>query len=66
MRLWHSGCMRLHARSIGNDVQIRHDTTLGPVRARDPEDGNLPVVEDRAELARAYACSATCASAKAR
>ena len=32
VRLWHSGCMQLEARSIGNDVHIRHDTTLGGVR----------------------------------
>ncbi len=50
VRLWHSGCMRLHAKTIGNDVQIRHDTTLGPLRARDGEAGQLPVIEDRAQL----------------
>ncbi|HEY6475159.1 MAG TPA: transferase, partial [Polyangia bacterium] len=41
----------LNARSIGNDVQIRHDTTLGSVHIRDsdrPE--QLPVIEDRADI----------------
>jgi GT2 family glycosyltransferase/serine acetyltransferase len=48
VRLWHNGCMLLTARSIGNDVHIRHDTTFGPVRGRDAQ--SLPVIEDRADL----------------
>ncbi|MBC7174552.1 MAG: transferase, partial [Polyangiaceae bacterium] len=47
VRLWHNGCMLLTARSIGNDVHIRHDTTFGPVRAG--EDA-LPVIEDHADI----------------
>lgn len=50
VRLWHNGCMQLHAKSIGNDVQIRHDTTLGTVRASDDNTDHLPVIEDRVEL----------------
>lgn len=50
VRLWHFGCMRLEARSIGNDVHIRHDTTIGPMRMRGKESAELPVIEDRADL----------------
>jgi GT2 family glycosyltransferase/serine acetyltransferase len=48
VRLWHNGCMLLTAREIGNDVHIRHDTTFGPVRGREP--GARPVIEDRADI----------------
>jgi N-acetylglucosaminyl-diphospho-decaprenol L-rhamnosyltransferase len=47
VRIWHNGCIVLNARSIGNDVHIRHDTTFGPVR--DGQSG-LPVIEDRADI----------------
>lgn len=50
VRLWHNGCMLLTARSIGNDVHIRHDTTFGPVRGADGDPKNLPVIEDRADI----------------
>jgi serine O-acetyltransferase len=50
VRLWHSGCMLLTARSIGDDVHIRHDTTFGPVRGAENDRENLPVIEDRADL----------------
>lgn len=50
VRLWHNGCMSLHARSIGDDVHIRHDTTLGPLRVRGSDANQLPVIEARAEL----------------
>jgi serine O-acetyltransferase len=42
--------MQLEARSIGNDVQIRHDTTLGAVRVRDSHPQQWPIIEDRVEL----------------
>lgn len=51
VRIWHNGSIFLNARSIGNDVQIRHDTTLGSVRMKDgarPE--LLPTIEDGAEI----------------
>lgn len=48
VRLWHNGCMLLTARSIGDDVHIRHDTTFGPVRAHEPQ--ALPTIEDRADI----------------
>jgi serine O-acetyltransferase len=51
VRIWHFGSLLLNARSIGNDVHFRHDTTLGPVRSEDrhrPE--ALPVIEDNVEI----------------
>lgn len=52
VHIWHFGSVVLEARSIGNDVHIRQDTTLGPLRsttrARQPE--QLPVIEDRVDL----------------
>ena len=51
VRIWHFGSLLLNARSIGNDVHFRHDTTLGPVRSEDrhrPE--ALPVIEDKVEI----------------
>jgi serine O-acetyltransferase len=51
VRIWHNGSIWLNARSIGNDVQIRHDTTLGSVHLRDSDRSDqLPVIEDRAEI----------------
>ena len=51
VHIWHFGSLLLNARSIGNDVHIRHDTTFGPLRANDgdrPE--NLPVIQDCVEI----------------
>jgi serine O-acetyltransferase len=51
VHIWHNGSILLDARSIGNDVQIRHDTTFGPARAADgagPE--SRPVIEDGADV----------------
>jgi serine O-acetyltransferase len=60
VRIWHSGCILLDARSIGNDVHLRHDTTFGPLRARPTSGGAdphqpapppaLPVIEDGADI----------------
>jgi len=50
VRLWHNGCMLLMARSIGNDVHLRHDTTFGPLRGTAGTPENLPVIEDRADI----------------
>jgi N-acetylglucosaminyl-diphospho-decaprenol L-rhamnosyltransferase len=47
VRLHHGGGgMLLNARAIGNDVQIRHDTTFGPLHAGDAGRAALPVIED--------------------
>jgi serine O-acetyltransferase len=48
VRLWHHSGMILHARSIGNDVHIRHNTTFGVVR-RD-HNTEIPIIEDRVDL----------------
>jgi serine O-acetyltransferase len=50
VRIWHNGCMLLKARSIGNDVHLRHDTTFGPLRGAAGTPENLPVIEDRADI----------------
>jgi FkbH-like protein len=48
VRLWYNGCMLLTAKSIGSDVQLRHDTTFGPLRMGELAD--LPVIEDGADI----------------
>jgi serine O-acetyltransferase len=48
VRIWHHGGIVLHARSIGDDVQIRHNTTFG-VAARDRLRA-IPTIEDRVEI----------------
>ncbi len=50
VRLWQSGGMLLAARSIGNDVQIRHDTTFGALRGTEHGSESLPVIEDRVDI----------------
>lgn len=48
VRLWHHGGMVLTARSIGDDVVIRHNTTMGI--ARNNERDKRPTIEDRVEI----------------
>jgi len=51
VHIWHFGSLLLNARSIGNDVHIRHDTTFGPLRAaNDNTLEALPVIEDEVEI----------------
>lgn len=52
VRLWHSGCMMLAAREIGNDVHLRHDTTFGPAPRSTgvPAAEDLPTIADRADI----------------
>ena len=50
VRIWHGGGMLLAARSIGDDVQIRHDTTFGPLRGSQDGEESLPVIEDRVDI----------------
>jgi len=58
VRIWHNGCMLLTAKAIGDDVTLRHDTTLGPLRAGRQvsaeapaaADAALPIIEDGADL----------------
>ncbi len=48
VRIWHHGAIVLHARSIGNDVHIRHCTTFG-VASRDQLRA-IPTIEDRVDI----------------
>jgi serine O-acetyltransferase len=48
VRIWHHGGMVLHARSIGDDVHIRQNTTFGI--ARRDRLYELPVIEDRVDI----------------
>jgi serine O-acetyltransferase len=48
VRIWHHGGMVLHARSIGDDVHLRHNTTFG-VAARDRIRA-IPTIEDRVDI----------------
>ena len=48
VRIWHHGGIILNAESIGDDVQIRQNTTLG-LRRRGGE-GQLPVIEARVDV----------------
>jgi serine O-acetyltransferase len=51
VHIWHFGSTLLNARSIGNDVHIRHDTTVGPVRSVDGKKLEaLPIIEDSVDL----------------
>jgi len=48
VRLWHHGGMILHARSIGDDVHIRQNTTLGVVRMG--ENLAIPTIGNRVDI----------------
>jgi serine O-acetyltransferase len=48
VRIWHHGAIVLHARSIGDDVHIRHSTTFG-IASRS-EDRAIPTIEDRVDI----------------
>lgn len=48
VRIEHFGGMVLGARSIGNDVTLRQNTTLGI--ARKEEDQGKPIIEDRVDI----------------
>lgn len=48
VRIWHHSGMVLHARSIGNDVHIRQNTTFGVAHRGQNE--ALPVIEDGADI----------------
>jgi len=50
VRIWHHGCMVLNARSIGDDVHLRHSTTLGPRFGAGAQTGDLPVIHDGADI----------------
>jgi serine O-acetyltransferase len=48
VRIWHHGGMILHARAIGDDCHIRHNTTFG-VAHRD-RNRAIPVIGDRVDI----------------
>ena len=48
VRIWHHGGMILHAKSIGDDVHIRQNTTFGI--ARKDRLHELPTIEDRVDI----------------
>ena len=51
LRIWHHGSIVLNARSIGDDVHVRHDTTIGSVRMADASKADcLPVIEDGVDI----------------
>lgn len=51
VHIWHFGSLLLNARSIGNDVHIRHDTTMGAMRAAlEGRPEALPVIEDGVDI----------------
>lgn len=47
VRIWHHGAIVLSAREIGDDVNIRHCTTLGVARTGD---SGLPAIGDGVDL----------------
>jgi serine O-acetyltransferase len=49
VRIWHHGGMILAAKSIGDDVQIRQNTTMGVAHRGDPI-ANKPIIEDRVDI----------------
>jgi serine O-acetyltransferase len=49
VRIWHHGGMILHAESIGDDVQIRQNTTFGIARTNELH--QIPTIEDRCDIA---------------
>ena len=48
VRIWHHGGMILHARAIGDDVQIRQNTTMG-IADRNRLTG-IPMIGDRVDI----------------
>lgn len=48
VRIWHHGGMVLGARAIGDDVHIRHNTTLG--LATRHENTRKPIIGDRVDI----------------
>jgi serine O-acetyltransferase len=50
VRIWHHGCMHLCARSIGDDVHIRPNTTFGALRGAPDVPEGWPVIGDGADI----------------
>lgn len=49
VRIWHFGGIVLGARAIGDDVHIRHNTTLGVAHRGDPR-AMKPLIGDRVDI----------------
>jgi serine O-acetyltransferase len=49
VRIWHYGCMIIGARAIGDDVTLRHATTMGLLHQGDPRHLK-PVIGDRVDI----------------
>lgn len=49
VRIWHHGGLWLGARSIGDDVHIRHNTTFGLLSRNEPN--GKPIIGNRVDLA---------------
>lgn len=48
VRIWHHGGIFINAKSIGDDVRLRHNVAIG-VASRNDTDG-VPVIEDRVDI----------------
>jgi serine O-acetyltransferase len=48
VRIWHHGGIFVNARSIGNDVHLRHNVAIGIASRHDP--GALPTIEDGVDI----------------
>lgn len=50
VRIWHHSGMILMARSIGDDVHLRQNTTFGVARRGAEFDNEIPIIEDRVDV----------------
>lgn len=50
VRIWHHGSILLQARSIGDDVHIRQNTTMGPLRGAHAAPEDSPRIGDRVDI----------------
>lgn len=48
VHIWHFGGIFIHARRIGDDVQLRHNTTIGV--AKTGENLGIPTIGDRVDI----------------
>ena len=48
VRIWYHGGMHIGARSIGDDVHLRHNTTVGVVSRAETD--RKPIIEDRVDV----------------
>ncbi len=48
VRLWHHGGVFVNAKSIGNDVHLRHNVSVGIASRKDPH--GIPTIEDGVDI----------------